>query len=39
MYTYYIKWTKQNTHYYGVRIANKTEPENDLWVEYFTSSK
>ena len=37
-YTYLIGWTKQDLWYYGVRTANKTEPENDLWVHYFTSS-
>ena len=38
-YTYLIGWTEQDTWYYGVRTANKHEPENDLWIYYFTSSK
>ena len=38
-YTYLIGWTEHDTWYYGVRTANKHEPENDLWVHYFTSSK
>lgn len=37
-YTYHIEWSKHNKHYYGVRLANKCLPENDLWVVYFTSS-
>ena len=38
-YTYCIGWKSLNKYYYGVRTANKHEPENDLWVHYFTSSK
>ena len=38
-YTYLIGWTEHDTWYYGVRTANKHEPEKDLWVHYFTSSK
>lgn len=38
-YTYLIGWSKHNIWYYGVRYANSTIPEKDLWVKYFTSSK
>ena len=37
-YTYLIGWSEQNKWYYGVRVANKSEPEFDLWIHYFTSS-
>jgi len=37
-YTYQISWTKQDKHYYGVRVANQCSPEEDLWIEYHTSS-
>ena len=37
-YTYLIGWTEHEKYYYGVRTANKTKPENDLWKIYFTSS-
>jgi len=37
-YTYQISWTKQDQHYYGVRVANQCQPEKDLWTEYHTSS-
>lgn len=37
-YTYLIGWTEQNTYYYGVRFAKDCHP-NELWTEYFTSSK
>ncbi|QMP83901.1 MAG: hypothetical protein [Caudoviricetes sp.] len=37
-YTYLIGWSKQNKYYYGVRFAQKCQP-NELWVSYFTSSK
>jgi len=37
-YTYHISWTKQDKHYYGVRVANQCSPEKDLWTEYHTSS-
>lgn len=37
-YTYHISWTKQDKHYYGVRVANQCSPEKDLWIEYHTSS-
>lgn len=38
-YTYLIKHKPTGLVYYGVRTANKVEAENDLWKEYFTSSK
>lgn len=38
-YTYIISWSNHNTHYYGVRWANKCEPNDDLWIHYFTSSQ
>ena len=37
-YTYLIGWSSKNKWYYGVRVANKFTPENDLWKVYFTSS-
>jgi hypothetical protein len=37
-YTYLIKHKPTNLVYYGVRAANKVEPEQDLWHHYFTSS-
>jgi hypothetical protein len=37
-YTYHLKWTNHNIHYYGVRFAKNCSPK-DLWVSYFTSSK
>ena len=37
-YTYLVGWSEHNLWYYGVRYANKTIPEDDLWVKYFTSS-
>ena len=37
-YTYLIKHKPTNTVYYGFRSANKKEPHNDLWHDYFTSS-
>jgi hypothetical protein len=37
-YTYLIKHLPTNRVYYGVRAANKVEPEQDLWHHYFTSS-
>lgn len=36
-YTYLIGWRKLDKWYYGYR--NRDNPESDLWVEYFTSSK
>lgn len=38
-YTYLIGWTAHDKWYYGYRGANKSSPEEDLWVRYFTSSK
>ena len=41
-YTYLIEWTDHNVFYYGVRYNQKIRgktPEQDLWVDYFTSSK
>jgi hypothetical protein len=37
-YTYYLYHTPTGKKYYGVRYANKREPELDLWNEYFSSS-
>jgi hypothetical protein len=37
-YTYLIKHKPTNRVYYGMRAANKAEPEQDLWYHYFTSS-
>lgn len=38
-YTYRIGWTEHDIYYYGVRWGNsQKEPEQDLWVKYFTSS-
>lgn len=37
-YTYLIKHRPTNRVYYGMRAANKVEPEQDLWQHYFTSS-
>lgn len=37
-YTYIIGWQFHNKRYYGVRMANKCSPEEDLWVNYYTSS-
>lgn len=38
-YTYLIGWTELDKWYYGVRHANTKSPEDDLWKQYFTSSK
>lgn len=38
-YTYIIGWPEQKLWYYGVRLTPKADPEQDLWTEYFTSSK
>lgn len=38
-YTYLIGWTKLDKWYYGVRYANPKSPKEDLWKQYFTSSK
>jgi hypothetical protein len=37
-YTYLIKHRPTGKVYYGFRCANKTEPHEDLWKQYFTSS-
>lgn len=37
-YTYYLYHMPTGKKYYGVRWANKCEPEQDLWHEYFSSS-
>ena len=37
-YTYIIKHKPSGKVYYGVRSANKVDPEQDLWNKYFTSS-
>lgn len=36
-YTYFIRWSKLNTNYYGVRYAKNCHP-SDFLVNYFTSS-
>jgi hypothetical protein len=37
-YTYLIRHRPTGKVYYGYRSANKTEPMDDLWNQYFTSS-
>jgi len=37
-YTYLVKHKPTGRVYYGMRAANKVEPEQDLWQHYFTSS-
>ena len=40
-YTYRIGWSDLDLYYYGYRGQGKygsVEPEDDLWVRYFTSS-
>ena len=37
-YTYLIKHKPTGKTYYGFRSANKVEPQEDLWQQYFTSS-
>jgi len=37
-YTYLIGWSSLNKYYYGVRYGKGCHPD-ELWVEYFTSSK
>jgi len=37
-YTYLIGWSKHNKWYYGVRYGKNCNPQ-DLWINYFTSSK
>lgn len=37
-YTYLLKHKPTGQVYYGVRTANKVDPQDDLWKQYFTSS-
>jgi len=37
-YTYLIKHRPSGKVYYGFRAANKVNPDQDLWKQYFTSS-
>ena len=37
-YTYRIGWSELDLYYYGVRTGNKKWPDEDFWIEYFTSS-
>lgn len=37
-YTYLIQHRPTGKVYYGYRSANKVEPKEDLWKQYFTSS-
>lgn len=37
-FTYYIRWSKYNKWYYGVKYSIGCSP-SDLWNTYFTSSK
>lgn len=37
-YTYLIKHRPSGKVYYGYRSANRVDPEQDLWKQYFTSS-
>lgn len=38
-YTYYLYHVPTGKKYYGSRVANRCEPEQDLWNKYFSSSK
>lgn len=38
-YTYLLGWKNLDIWYYGYRGSNSLSPEDDLWKEYFTSSK
>ena len=38
-YTYLVSHKITKQYYYGVRWGNKVPPEQDLWIEYFTSSE
>ena len=38
-YTYYLYHVPTGKKYYGSRIANRCEPEQDLWHKYFSSSE
>ena len=37
-YTYHLRWSEQDLHYYGVRYAQGCH-SGDLWESYFSSSK
>ncbi|UMO77240.1 putative SEG-like homing endonuclease [Stenotrophomonas maltophilia phage vB_SmaM_Ps15] len=37
-YTYLIGWRELDVWYYGYRSANRVAPDDDLMIEYFTSS-
>jgi hypothetical protein len=37
-YTYYLYHVPTGKKYYGYRYANRCEPKQDLWNEYFSSS-
>ena len=37
-YTYLIRHRPTSKVYYGYRSANRVDPEQDLWKQYFTSS-
>lgn len=37
-YCYYIGWSKENKHYYGVKYGRDANPST-FWTKYFTSSK
>lgn len=37
-YTYLIKHRPSGKVYYGYRSANRVDPDQDLWKQYFTSS-
>lgn len=37
-YTYLVKHKPTGRVYYGMRVANKVDAEQDLWQHYFTSS-
>ena len=37
-YTYYLYHMPTGKKYYGSRIANRCDPEQDLWNKYFSSS-
>lgn len=37
-YTYLLRWSEYDMSYYGFRCGNKSDPIDDLWKKYFTSS-
>lgn len=37
-YCYYISWSKENKHYYGVKYGRDANPST-FWTKYFTSSR